>query len=320
MTESLRVGAHLLDIDTLDADTITGLLDSAKGMLPVLNQTVRKTTALRGKMVATLFFENSTRTRVSFEHAGKILGADVVNVSVSDASISKGESLIDTVRTLQNLRADIIVVRHRYAGTPYMLARRLSIPVINAGDGWHAHPTQALLDLLTILISKGRISGLKVAIIGDMLHSRVARSTILALLKMGSHVSVCGPPMLIPSCWRRRKTFNEGDIFTGVSVHDKADEAIEGADIVMALRMQHERHRKTEQYRIREYSASYGITHNRLRAANPDVRVMHPGPVNEGFEVSREVVRDDTISLIEHQIRNGLAVRMAVLYAFTRGR
>ena len=310
---------NLLDIDSLSPDEITTLLDSAEGMLEVLGRDVKKTPALRGKTIVTAFYENSTRTRISFEEAGKILGADVINVSVSSSSVSKGESLYNTALTLQAMRVDALVIRHPHSGAPHFVARHVAAPVVNAGDGMHAHPTQTLLDLFTLRQNLGDIAGKRVAIIGDLLYSRVARSAIIGLLTMGAKVVVCGPPTLLPSGWRPGQQ-PSGTWCEGVEVAESVEQALEGADAVMALRIQQERQDAGHLPDLREYSKRYGINRKRLALANEGALLMHPGPMNEGVEISSEVAHGAQ-SVIEEQVRNGVAVRMAVLYALcSRGR
>jgi aspartate carbamoyltransferase catalytic subunit len=256
-----------------------------------------------------LFYEASTRTRISFELAAKNLSADVVNVSASGSSIEKGESLVDTVRTLQALGADVVIMRHPQAGAPYLVAQHLRGSVINAGDGWHAHPTQSLLDLFTIRRQFGRLTGLNVVIVGDILHSRVARSNIWGLTRMGAHVILCGPPTLMPD-------FGENGHRAGlppVEVCYDLDGCIDRADVLMALRIQRERQDGGLLPSLREYVRMYQLTQDRVERARPGAMVMHPGPMNEGVEIAPEVARG-TRSVIEEQVTNGVAIRMAILY------
>lgn len=304
---------HLLDIDSLSREQITTLLNSSEGMLEVLGRDVKKTPALRGKTIVTVFYENSTRTRISFEEAGKILGADVINVSVSSSSVSKGESLYNTALTLQAMQVDALVVRHPHSGAPHFVARHVSAPVVNAGDGMHAHPTQALLDLFTLQQKLGSIEGKKVAIIGDVLYSRVARSDILGLAKMGANVVLCGPPTLMPAGWRPGASSSEIGI-KNVEVVESVEDAVEAAEAVMTLRIQQERQDAGHLPDLREYSNRYGINRKRLALAKKDAPLLHPGPMNEGVEVSSDVAHGAQ-SVVEEQVRNGVAVRMAVLYA-----
>ena len=283
-------------------------------MKEVLHRDIKKVPTLRGKTVITLFYEPSTRTRVSFEQAGKILSADVINVSGSGSSVEKGESLYNTALTIQAMNADIIVVRHPHAGAPHFLARSLDSCVINAGDGFHAHPTQALLDLYTIQSNLGSVEGLKVVIVGDIMHSRVARSNLWGLTKMGANVVLCAPPTLIPPDFTDGYRQTEGHPFASVQVETDVDRALEGADVVMALRLQLERQWAGHLPTLREYSRIYGITPRRLELAKPDVLVMHPGPMNEGIEIDPEVAHGAR-SVIEEQVNNGVAIRMALLYS-----
>lgn len=303
---------HMLDIDSLSATEVTAILDSAEGMLEVLGRDVKKTPALRGKTIVTVFFENSTRTRISFEEAGKILGADVINVSVSASSVSKGESLYNTALTLQAMQVDALVMRHPHSGAPHFVARHVKAPVVNAGDGMHAHPTQALLDLFTLRQDLGDLAGKRVTIVGDVLYSRVARSDILALTKMGAEVVVCGPPTLLPAGWRPGKAPAEYG-YEDVRIVANVDEAVTGADAVMTLRIQRERQDAGHLPDMREYSNRYGINRRRLALAKPGAPLMHPGPMNEGVEISSDVAHGAQ-SVVEKQVRNGVAVRMAVLY------
>lgn len=310
---------HLLDIDSLSPEEITSLLDSAEGMLEVLGRDVKKTPALRGKTIVTVFYENSTRTRISFEEAGKILGADVINVSVSSSSVSKGESLYNTALTLQAMHVDALVIRHPHAGAPHFVARHVKAPVVNAGDGMHAHPTQALLDLFTLRQRLGGIAGKRVAIVGDVLYSRVARSGIIGLLRMGAQVVVCGPPTLMPYGWLPGSA-PAGSWYEGLEIAESVEQALDGADAVMALRIQQERQDAGHLPDLREYSNRYGINRKRLSLAKKGALLMHPGPMNEGVEISSEVAHGAQ-SVIEEQVRNGVALRMAVLYALcSRGR
>jgi len=314
---------HLLDLDLLSAEEIRSLLQSATGMSDVLSRSVRKTPALRGKTVITLFFEASTRTRVSFEQAGKVLGADVINVTASASSVTKGESLLNTVRTLQAMKVDVLVMRHPHSGAPYFVARHVDASVVNAGDGTHAHPTQALLDLYTIQRRLGDVAGRKVAVIGDILYSRVARSNLWGLRKLGAEVTVFGPRTLLPSTFRPGEKVPQGQDFEGVRVAKRIEEAIDGADVVMMLRIQQERQSAGHLPSLREYSREFGLSRQRLRLAKPDALVMHPGPMNEGVEIASDVAHG-LQSVVEEQVSNGVAVRMAVLYALaarsSRGR
>jgi aspartate carbamoyltransferase catalytic subunit len=294
---------HLLDLETLSPDEIRLILENAKGFKEVFTRSVKKVPALRGKTVCTLFFENSTRTRTSFEMAAKRLSADVIGFSVATSSVTKGETLLDTVRTIESMGADIIVMRHPNSGAPYLVSRRTRSSIINAGDGTHEHPTQGLLDAFTIQEVKGRIEGLNVAIVGDILHSRVARSNLYALTKLGARVTLVGPSTLVP------RTFEQ----FGARICHSLTEGIENADVINILRIQHERMHSNYFPSIREYRLLYGITAERLRAARPNVMIMHPGPINRGVEIDQDVA-DGPRSVIQRQVTNGVAVRMAVLY------
>ena len=297
---------HLLGIRELSAEQITHLLDTAESFRDISKREIKKVPALRGRTVINLFFEPSTRTRTSFEIAAKRLSADAINISVSTSSVSKGETLLDTARNLQAMSPDCIVIRHSSAGAPYHLTRVCDAAIVNAGDGSHEHPTQALLDALTIREHKKGIEGLKVAIIGDILHSRVARSNIYLLSKLGATVSVAGPGTLVP------RDFGEL-IERGVKVEKRIEDAVADADVVMVLRIQRERQTDAFFPSMREYAVHYGLHANHLNLAAPDAIVMHPGPMNRGIEVSSEIA-DGGRSLILDQVTNGVAVRMAVLY------
>ena len=290
----------------MSAGEITHLLDTAETFRDVSRREIKKVPALRGRTVINLFFEASTRTRTSFEIAAKRLSADAVNISVSTSSVSKGETLLDTARNLEAMAPDCIVIRHSMAGAPNHLAKMCNAPIINAGDGSHEHPTQALLDALTIREYQGRIEGLNVAIIGDILHSRVARSNIYLLTKLGAHVRVAGPGTLVPA------DFGEL-VEQGLKVERRIEDAIEGADVVMILRIQRERQDAAFFPSMREYAVHYGLHPDHLAHAAPEAIVMHPGPMNRGIEISSEIA-DGSRSLILDQVTNGVAVRMAVLY------
>jgi len=298
----------LLDLESLSAEEIELILSTAEPCKQIFERPVKKFPTLRGKVVVNLFYEASTRTRTSFELAGKWMSADVINISASTSSVVKGESLLDTAKTLEALGADIVVIRHPASGAPHLLARAVRARVINAGDGRHEHPTQGLLDLFTIKERKGRIAGLTVAIVGDIAHSRVARSDIWGLVKLGAKVRVCGPPTLIP----------KGIEAMGVTVHRRLEEALEGADVVNVLRIQLERQKKSLFPTIREYSRLYGLTRERLALVEEDAMIMHPGPANLGVEIDQEVV-DDPRSVVRDQVANGVAVRMALLYLMSGG-
>ena len=294
----------LLGIEPLTPDEITLILDTAEGFKEVSERPVKKVPALRGQLVINLFMEASTRTRVSFEIAEKRLSADTLNFAASGSSVEKGETLIDTAANLMAMRPDMIVIRHKHPGAPKMLAERLPASIINAGDGAHEHPTQALLDAFTIRERLGRLKGVNVSIIGDIAHSRVVRSNIHLLTKMGANVTVAGPPSLIPV----------GVEKMGVGVAHSLDKAIEVADVIMMLRIQLERQGKLSFPSLREYYNTFGLTETRLKRARKDVIVMHPGPMNRGVEIASDVADNPERSVILEQVTNGVAVRMAVLY------
>jgi len=294
---------HLLGIAGLDADEITLILDTAEAMKEIGGRAIKKVPTLRGRTVVNLFFEPSTRTRTSFEIAEKRLSADTLSIATATSSVTKGESLIDTVRNIEAMSPDMIVMRHASSGAPHLLARTCSSTIINAGDGMHEHPTQALLDAFTIREHKGRLAGLKVAIVGDLLHSRVLRSNVVLLNSMGADVWACAPATLMPSHIDR----------FGVHATTSVDEAVEGADVVMMLRIQHERMHGHFIPSVREYFTLFGLTPERLRRASRDAIVMHPGPMNRGVEID-SAVADGEFSVILEQVSNGVAVRMAVLY------
>jgi aspartate carbamoyltransferase catalytic subunit len=298
----------LLGIESLSPEEIVLLLDTAESMREIGQRPIKKVPALRGRMVVNLFFEASTRTRFSFETAEKWLSADSLNFSARGSSVEKGESLLDTARNLQAMSPDLIVIRHGSPGVPQFLARNLEAGVVNAGDGAHEHPTQALLDALTIRQRLGRLEGLRVLIAGDVAHSRVVRSNIWLLNKMGAKVVVCGPPTLLPPRIEEM----------GVEVTTDFDAALSGADVVMMLRMQLERQGSALYPSTREYFRRYGLSAQRLRRARPEAIVMHPGPMNRGVEIASDVA-DSGRSVILDQVSNGVAVRMAVLYLLVGG-
>ncbi|NLY43035.1 MAG: aspartate carbamoyltransferase catalytic subunit [Clostridiaceae bacterium] len=297
----------LLGLKELSAEEINYILKTAETMKYVLLQKNKKTPHLQGKAVITLFYENSTRTRLSFELAAKYMSASAANISASTSSVLKGETLIDTGKTIDMMGTDILIIRHPMSGAPHLLAKNVNASVINAGDGMNEHPTQALLDMLTIKEKKGKIEGLKVAIIGDIAHSRVAHSNIWGLTKLGAEVSIAGPSTLIPKDIEK----------TGAKVFNSVQEALLDADVVMGLRIQLERQKKGLFPTIREYARFFGIDDKRLLLAKKDAILLHPGPVNRGVELSSEVI-DGGISLINEQVTNGVAVRMAILYLFSR--
>lgn len=311
---------HVLDLDDFSSEEILAVIESAKGMAEVLGRDIKKVPTLRGRVVVTLFYESSTRTRISFEEAGKVLSADVINMTASASSVEKGESLLNTGLTLQAMGVDVIVVRHAYSGAPYLLAQQLDrVGIINAGDGIHAHPTQALLDLYTVQDKLGSISGLKVVIVGDVLHSRVARSNIWGFSKMGAKVVICGPATLLPLDLLHR---NGGDALpeelASIKVVTDLDLAIQDADVVMALRLQSERQDAGFLPSLREYIRRWQVTDERLAKAKPGALVMHPGPMNEGIEISSSIAHGGN-SVIEEQVTNGVAIRMALLYQLCTG-
>ena len=332
----------LLGIRNLSAEDIVGILDTAENFREISNREIKKVPTLRGKTVINLFFESSTRTRTSFELAAKRLSADAVNISVSSSSLSKGETLIDTALNLDAMAPDCIVVRHSSAGVPHQLAKVSKAAIVNAGDGANEHPTQALLDAMTIREHKKKIKGLNVAIIGDILHSRVARSNIHLLTKLGARVRVAGPGTLVPRDFQHLiddpasdnpKNKNSPPAGGGVAealrgrgggsnpkleVVPKIEDAIDGADVVMILRIQRERQDSAYFPTLREYAIHYGLTNERLELANKDAIVLHPGPMNRGIEISSDVA-DSSRSLILDQVKYGVAVRMAVLYLATGG-
>ncbi len=299
-------GRDLLGIEDLTREEIQLILETAERMQEIGAREVKKVPTLRGRTIVNLFFESSTRTLSSFEIAGKRLSADVVNFSRSSSSLSKSETILDTARTLDAMDPDVVIVRHKVAGVPKRIADVLDAPVINAGDGAHEHPTQALLDMLTVYQEKGQLEGLTVAIIGDIGHSRVARSNIYGFTKMGAEVRVAGPPPMIPPNLEA----------LGAKAYGSLEEVLSGADVVMALRIQTERLRGAFFPSVREYSATFGLDRSKLRFAKDDAIVMHPGPVNRGVELAHDLT-DHRPSVILDQVRNGVALRMAVLYLIT---
>lgn len=298
----------VLGLQDMTAEEIETVLRNASAFKEIMARPIKKVPTLRGKSVVTLFYENSTRTRVSFELAAKVMSADAINVSASSSSVSKGESLRDTALTMEALGMDMIVIRHPNSGAPAYVAQTVGIPVINAGDGTHEHPSQGLLDLYTLREARGKIEGLKVLIVGDILHSRVARSNIWGLQKLGAEVRLCGPSTLLPA----------GVEQFGARVYQNLDEAIQGVDVVNVLRIQLERQERGLFPTLREYSERWGVNPRRLEKAASDVTVMHPGPMNRGVEISPEVA-DAGYSVITEQVTNGVAVRMALLYLLLGG-
>jgi aspartate carbamoyltransferase catalytic subunit len=301
-------GRHLLGIADLSPEEIVLILDTAEAMKEVGQRTIKKVPTLRGRTVINLFFEPSTRTRTSFEIAEKRLSADTLNVAIASSSVVKGETLVDTAMNLEAMSPSMIVLRHASSGACHLLSRICKAAIVNAGDGMHEHPTQALLDAFTIRERKGRLAGLKVAIVGDLLHSRVLRSNVLLLTKLGAEVWLCGPPTLVPPGIER----------LGVSVTSNVEEAVRDADVIMMLRIQLERMQGAFFPSLREYFQVFGMTEERVRLARPDAIIMHPGPMNRGVEIASEVA-DGASSVILEQVANGVAVRMAVLYLLAGG-
>ncbi len=298
---------HLLGIEPLEPEHIHTLLDTAEGLREVLDRPIKKVPTLRGKTVVNLFYEASTRTRASFEVAEKVLSADSLSIATTTSSVQKGETLLDTARNLEAMNPDMIVIRHASSGAPHFLARHCRSAIVNAGDGAHEHPTQALLDALTLRQRKGQLEGLEVAIIGDLLHSRVARSNIWLLTKMGARVRLCAPPTLVPP-----------GIEQLAPVTHRIDAAVDGADAIMMLRIQMERMSGGIVPSLREYHQRFGLTVERVKRARKDVVILHPGPMNRGVEIASEVA-DGPWSVILDQVTNGVAVRMAVLYLLLGG-
>jgi len=302
------LGKDLIGLEPLSREQILAILDTAEPFKEISERRIKKVPVLRGKTIVNLFFEASTRTRVSFEFAENRLSADTVNIAASQSSVSKGETLVDTARNLEAMRIDMVVIRHGSSGAARFLAERIPSNVINAGDGSHEHPTQGLLDMLTIRDHMGRIEGLKVCIVGDVLHSRVARSNIYGLLELGAQVAVCGPPTLVPR--------NVSSL--GVEVFTRVEDAIQWADVLNILRLQLERMESGYVPSLREYNRIWGISRARLEQAPRDVLVLHPGPMNRGVEIDSDVA-DGPQSVILNQVTNGVAVRMAVLYLLAGG-
>jgi aspartate carbamoyltransferase catalytic subunit len=294
---------NLLDLESLAKEEIELVLETARSFKEVSAREVKKVPALRGKTVAMLFFEPSTRTRTSFELAAKRLSADTINVTASASSLSKGESVLDTARNIEAMNVDMIVVRHKSPGVPKILADHLKAAIVNAGDGCHEHPTQGLLDMFTIKEKLGKIEGLNISIVGDILHSRVARSNIWGLIKLGAHVTLCGPSTLMPV----------GIETTGAKVSYHLDDVIKTSDVMMVLRLQKERQQENFLPSLREYIKIFGVTKERLKIAKKNLLILHPGPTNRGVELSADVA-DGESSVILEQVTNGVAVRMAVLY------
>jgi aspartate carbamoyltransferase catalytic subunit len=298
----------VLDMESLSVAEIQAVLDTAETLREISTRSIKKVPTLRGKTVIHFFYEPSTRTRTSFEIAAKRLSADTVSISASTSSISKGETLADTAKNLEAMNPDAIVIRHSAAGAPHLLARLVDASVINAGDGMHAHPTQALLDMMTVREKKGHLDGLRLAIVGDIAHSRVARSNIVGFVKMGAEVVLAGPPTMIPM----------GIETLGALVSYNVEEVIKDADVVMVLRIQKERQQAFAFPSEREYAQCYGLTEKKLAGAKKDVLIMHPGPINRGLEIAPEVA-DGPYSVILEQVANGVAIRMALLYLLLGG-
>ncbi len=299
---------HLLGIEDLTSEEIMSIIETAEALKEITQRDIKKVPTLRGKTIALLFFEPSTRTRVSFEIAAKWMSADTISLTSSGSSVAKGETFLDTAKNIEAMKPDVIVVRHSVSGFPHFISKKVRAPIINAGDGAHEHPTQALLDLLTVKEKKGRIDGLTVTIIGDITHSRVARSDIFAFTKMGSEVRVAGPMTMIPPGIERM----------GAKVFYNVKEAVKGADVIIMLRLQLERQRGLFFSTLREYSRFFGLNPSLLNEAKEDVIIMHPGPINRGVEISTEVA-DGPYSVILDQVTNGVAIRMAVLYLLCTG-
>ena len=302
-------GNDLLSLQETSQEDMEMVLSTARSLKEILSRPIKKVPTLRGKVVCTLFYEASTRTRTSFELAAKYMSADTASIAPSGSSVQKGETLSDTARNLEVMGTDIVIMRHPVSGSCHFLAKVLDVPVINAGDGMHEHPTQGLLDIFTILEYKSKICGLKVAILGDVLHSRVARSNIWGLTKMGAEVSLAGPSTLIPPYISE----------LGVRVYNRVEKAIEGADVVYSLRLQLERQSKSLFPSKKEYHDVFGLNRERLRLAKDDALVMHPGPMNRGVEITTDVA-DSPASVILDQVTSGVAVRMAILYLILGGR
>lgn len=309
MAKKVWNGKNLLGLEELSADEIIHILDTAESFREISTRSIKKVPVLRGKTVVNLFFEPSTRTRTSFEIAEKRMSADIVNVAALGSSLTKGETLIDTVKNLAAYKIDILVIRHSASGAPHMLAKKLDASIVNAGDGLHEHPTQGLLDIFTMRQKKGKIEGLKVAIVGDVLHSRVARSNIWGLLKLGAEIILVGPPTLVP------REFED----MGVKIVHNFDDVIGEVDVINMLRIQLERQNKNLFPSLREYSNLFGLDDRRIKKIRPDAIVMHPGPINRGIEMSASVA-DGPFSVILDQVTNGLAVRMAVFFLVNGGR
>ena len=307
---------HILDLDDFTREEVELVFEITDAMAEILTRDVKRVPTLRGKTIVTLFYEPSTRTRASFELAAKNLSADTVSLDASKSSVVKGESLVDSLRTIQALGADVIVMRHSQSGAPYLATQHLNTSIINGGDGWHAHPSQALLDLYTIRCHLRELANLKVVIVGDIMHSRVARSNIWGMTTMGAKLVLCVSPALLP---RVLADFISRCELPNVGVESRIESALEGADVVMPLRLQRERQQSGLLPSLREYIQRYQLTEERLSLAKPYALVMHPGPMNEGIEISPEVAYG-TQSVIEEQVSNGVAIRMALLYLIAGGK
>jgi len=322
MTQDLRsnnlsinevIPIHLLDIDSFNSQEIQTIFDSADKMLKILHSRNKKTDILRGKTIILLFYEPSTRTRISFEQAGKILGADVLNIVAKGSSTEKGESLQNTALTLQAMNADLIVIRHPHSGAPWSLAKLLTeTKIVNAGDGTHAHPSQALLDLYTIKSHFGHLENLNITIIGDVLHSRVARSNIIGFSTMGANVTICAPSTLIPTSIRKNTMESPHFPFNNIECQTDISKAMQNANVIMPLRIQAERQNLGLLPSLREYSSRFGLSNDLLKLSDPNSIVMHPGPMNEGVEIDSDVAHGSR-SFIQKQVENGVAIRMAIL-------
>jgi aspartate carbamoyltransferase catalytic subunit len=310
---------NMLDLDSFSQKDFKTLFLNTDSMMGILSKDIKKIPALRGKSIVTLFFEPSTRTRASFEQAGKILNADVINISSMGSSVTKGESLHNTALTIQSMKCDIIIIRHPDSGAPYFLSKYLNNTIIiNAGDGMHAHPTQALLDLYIMQKHLKTFKNKKVVIVGDLLHSRVARSNIWGLITLGADITVCGPRTLLPQDWFKYESLPYKHPFNKITIETKIENALHNADVIMALRIQKERQVNGLLPSMREYSKLYGITDKRMQIANDNAIVMHPGPVNEGIEIDSDVVHGNQ-SVIQKQVTTGVAIRMALLYTLCVG-
>ena len=306
---NLQTKKHLLDIDCYSKEEIFQILNDSKIIMEILKRKVKKIPTLRGKTIVTLFYEPSTRTRISFEQAAKILNADVINISIKESSSNKGESLLNTVLTIQSIKADIIIIRHPHSGAPYFLAKNSEVPIINAGDGSHAHPTQSLLDLYTIQNNLGKIENINIVMVGDILYSRVARSNILAFSKLGANITLCGPNTLIP-----HEFLSNNHLYKNIKFEPSLKKAVKNADVIMPLRIQLERQSTGHLPNLQEYSKQWCITSDIVSISKQDVKILHPGPMNEGIEISSDVAHGPK-SLISEQVTNGVAVRMALLYS-----